>query len=224
MNPLTLAVGIARDYLYVVGRYVEALTASQRPDEFTEAGPKRPILLIPGIYEDWRFVRPVAVRLAAAGHPVHFVPELRRNRASIAHGAALAAAVIRSHDLDDVVIIAHSKGGLIGRLLMSEADTGSHVSHMVAINTPFVGNRLARYALGRELREFAPDDALYVRFSTELAANQNITSVFSSFDQVVPDGGTLQGAARNVTVPFVGHFRLLADPRVLSIVGVVADS
>ncbi|WP_419818709.1 esterase/lipase family protein [Glaciibacter flavus] len=224
MNPLTLLVGLVRDYLFVVARQREAITTRHRPDEFASTGTERPVLIIPGIYEDWRFMRPIAVRLAEAGHPVHFVPELRRNRDPIADSAALAADIIDGLGLRDVLIVAHSKGGLIGRLVMSDTEAGQRVGGMVAVNTPFAGSRLARYALRRELREFSPRDALFARLSTVVDANERITSVFSSFDQVVPDGSLLPGAARNIRLPFIGHFRLLADVRLLAIVDEEADA
>lgn len=223
MSPVTVAVGIVRDYLFVVSRHWEAITSRHRPDEFETGGAGRDILIIPGIYEDWRFMRPVARRLAAAGHAVHVLPELHRNRFPIADSAALAAATIVCRDLHDVLIVAHSKGGLIGKLVMSDADAGSRVSGMVAVNTPFVGSRLARYALRRELREFSPRDAQFVRFSSVDDANARITSVFSSLDQVVPDGSFLPGAARNIRLPSVGHFRLLVDPRLLAIIDEEAE-
>ncbi|MET0976261.1 MAG: alpha/beta hydrolase, partial [Leifsonia sp.] len=177
----------------------------------------------PGIYEDWRFMRPIVVRLAANGHPVHVIPGLRNNRATILDSARLVSDELAARDLRGVVIVAHSKGGLIGKqVLIDDADAG-RVAHMLAVNTPFAGSPYARFATQRELREFSPSDVLLQHFATIIDVNARITSVFSSVDPVIPDGSLLPGAHRNIRLPLLGHFRILADARLLAIIDAVAD-
>jgi pimeloyl-ACP methyl ester carboxylesterase len=221
MNPLKLAVDLARDYAYVVRRQYEVIATDPDPEEFAGSGSGRPIVVLPGIYEDWRFMRPLVLRLAERGHPVHVVPELRRNRATIARSAVIVREFIAARDLREVVLVAHSKGGLIGKQVLID-DVDGRIAHMVAVNTPFAGSRYARYAIRRELREFSPRDVLLQRFATILDINERITSVFSAVDPVVPDGSLLPGAHRNIRLPFLGHFRILADVRLLTIIDQVA--
>ncbi len=55
------------------------------------AGSARPVVLVPGVYERWQFLRPIADALAARGHPVHVIPELGINtRASPGLGSTRA--------------------------------------------------------------------------------------------------------------------------------------
>lgn len=222
MNPLSALVALARDYLFVLNRRWDSLVNREDPDEFVSAGPLRPVLLIPGIYEDWLFMHPIAERLAAAGHPVHVLPELKRNRQTIGDAAVLTAALLTRRDLHDVVVVAHSKGGLIGKALMG-LPAGDRITRMVAVNTPFAGSRWASYAVLRELRDFSPRGAVMRSSIGLVEVNERITSIYSSFDQVVPDGGRLEGA-HNIRLPFLGHFRLLADGRTLSIIDRLTDA
>ncbi|MEJ3403346.1 alpha/beta hydrolase [Rathayibacter sp. YIM 133350] len=223
MNPLAIGVSLVRDYAFVFARWWEAVSTRHDPNEYASSGSKRPVLMLPGIYEDWRFMRPVAARLAGAGHPVHLLPQLGYNRSRIAEAGRAAADLLASRGLSDVVIVAHSKGGLIGKWVMVESEERARITRMVAINTPFSGSRLARYAVRRELREFSPRDAALLRFSAITDVNARITSVYSSLDLVVPDGSFLAGAERNIRLPFAGHFRLLEDVRALAVVDEVVD-
>src|SRR5690606_27044173 len=118
----------------------------------------RPSSCCPASTRTWRLLGPLATALARAGHPVHAVPGLGYNRRPVADAADRTAAFLDEADLQGVVLVAHSKGGLVGkRVMLSPA--GSRVAGMVAVATPFRGSRYARYLLGRTLPAFSPRDA-----------------------------------------------------------------
>lgn len=39
-------------------------------------GTRHPVVLVPGVWEPWQFLRGIGERLHEAGHPVHVVPEV----------------------------------------------------------------------------------------------------------------------------------------------------
>jgi pimeloyl-ACP methyl ester carboxylesterase len=127
------------DYAYAAARQVAGLLSRTTPDAYTRPSPARgpAVLLLPGVWESWRFLEPLARALHDRGHPVHVVAPFGLNRQGVPHMADLAAAHVLEADLRDVVVVAHSKGGLIGKSLMGRADVGDRVLGMVAINTPF---------------------------------------------------------------------------------------
>ena len=181
------------------------------------AGDKAPVLLLPGVYETWQFLKPLAARLYAEGHPVHVLADLKRNVMPIPDAAALAARYLVDHDLRGVILVAHSKGGLIGKHLMLRDDPDSRVDRLIAIATPFSGSSRARYFLNRELRDFIPTGEVLAMLAANADVNSRITSVYGTLDAHIPEGSELPGAT-NVQFPVVGHFRILADERVISTV------
>ena len=123
-------------------------------------------------------------------------------------GRAVVSQYLAEHDLWDTAIVAHSNGGLIGKYAMLKTPAAARIARLVAICSPFSGSRYARYALAPSLRAFAPTHAttrLLVRGSS---VNRNITSIFGSFDPMIPTGSELPGA-RNTRVDVPGHFRIL---------------
>lgn len=172
------------------------------------------MLLIPGVFETWHYLEKLAEAIHARGHPVHFVHALGFNGRAIDETATLAQRFLREMDLTGVIIVAHSKGGLIGKRMMAVDDVEGRIERMIAINTPFSGSPLARYALGSAMREFRPDHPIVQTLQREEGVNSRITSLFSSFDQYIPDGSALEGA-ENVRLPLVGHFRPLGHPLVV---------
>ncbi|WP_294568756.1 triacylglycerol lipase [uncultured Arthrobacter sp.] len=210
------------DYAYVGFWQLHGLLVRDDPARYLEAGPepargtaKLPVLLIPGVYEPWQFMRPVAAHLHRAGHPVHVVEKLGYNRGSVPAMAALAAKYLEERDLRDVVIVAHSKGGLIGKYLMTLP--GSRVSRLVAINTPFSGSIYANFFVLPSIRAFAPRNRTLVSLGSNLEVNSRITSIYGRFDPHIPGGSFLKGA-RNIQLETMGHFRPIADRRVLKMV------
>jgi pimeloyl-ACP methyl ester carboxylesterase len=206
----------AADYAYAVDRQVRGLLSRTTPGSYTDPHPaRRPaVLLLPGVYESWRFLEPLARDLFRHGHPVHVVAPFGFNRGSIPDMADLAAAALRDEDLRDVVIVAHSKGGLIGKSVMGRADVRERVLGMIAVNTPFSGSPYARLLPLRSVRAFLPDDEVLTALSAQRADNGRIVSVATSFDPHIPGGSALPGA-RLVRLATPGHFRSLVDPELL---------
>jgi alpha-beta hydrolase superfamily lysophospholipase len=180
------------------------------------------VLLLPGIYESWRFLEPLAAHLHAAGHPVHVVTALGLNGRDVLDGARRAARYLRAADLRDVVVVAHSKGGLIGKALMLQdrrgaGARGARVRGMVAVATPWSGSSYAAFfPPGSAVRHLAPRARDVLALARERAVDDRIVAIVPAWDPHIPSGSRLDGARRNVAVAATGHFRVLADPGVLA--------
>ena len=207
---LQQGVAWARDYAWIVRAQVRA-TLRRRPGALA-SGEGAPVLLLPGIYETWLVMGSLARALHAAGHPVHAVPALGLNHRPLEASAQRAAARLVELGLDGVVLVAHSKGGLVGKLLLAHPEVASRVAGLVAVNTPFAGSVYARWFPARSVRALSPRDPYVVALARDVAAHARIWSVHARFDPHVPGGSALAGAV-NVRLPLDGHFRVLDDPR-----------
>ncbi len=210
MSPLYKAAAWLADYVYAGWRQLRGWVSLSKAEEFLE-GELAPVLVLPGVYEHWRFMLPLIRELHGQGHPVHIVDALRDNRAPVVAGARIADDYLAERDLHDVVIVAHSKGGLIGKHVMGFGESADRVRTMVAIATPFAGSRYAHYFVGRTMRDFRSDDETITLLTGTPAVNQRIVSVFARFDPHIPESSELAGA-RNVRIAGSGHFRILRHP------------
>jgi hypothetical protein len=201
-----------RDYVYAAKRQMRALTSRSRPGGF-QTGDLCPVVIIPGIYETWRFLQPLITRVRDAGHPVYVVGKLSWNTASVPDAARYVANFIADEHLTGVVILAHSKGGLIGKFVMIENDADARIVGMIAVAAPFSGSGYARYMLAPSLRSFAASNEHITGLNKNTETNRKIISIFAGFDPHIPEGSALAGA-RNIEIKTGGHFRLLADWRV----------
>lgn len=174
-----------------------------------------PIVIIPGVYETWRFMQPLVAALHSRGHPVHVLESLAHNRRPVVDAARTVTEFLEGEGITDALIVAHSKGGLAGKAVLT-GPAGDRIRGMVAIAAPFGGSRYARLLPVRTLRAFAPNDPEIMGLSTHLDVNSRIVSIFAEFDPHIPEGSELRGALKNVRLDTGGHFRILAHPRVMA--------
>jgi pimeloyl-ACP methyl ester carboxylesterase len=205
----------AVDYAWILRAQVRGVRLGT-PSAWDD-GQRAPVLLIPGVYETWAVMEPLARALHEAGHPVHTVPALGFNSRDLAGSARLVAQRIHRLDLDRVILVAHSKGGLIGKLVLGDPWLGGRVAGLVAVNTPFAGSGLASWFPTRAVRALRPADPVVQALSRTVDRNARIVSLSAPFDPHVPGRAALRGATE-VALPLDGHFRPLGDPRVHALV------
>ncbi len=207
------------DYAYVGYWQVHGFLVRADPAHYlmpTPGAPQglAPVLLIPGVYETWQFMKPVADHLHRAGHRVHVVQKLGYNRGTVPAMAELAAEYLEQHELTDVVVVTHSKGGLIGKFLLTMPKAAPRITRLVAINAPFSGSVYANFFVVPSIRAFSPRNSILRTLRANIELNARITSIYGRFDPHIPGGSFVEGA-RNVQLATMGHFRPIADPRVL---------
>ncbi|WP_203138599.1 esterase/lipase family protein [Microbacterium sp. JZ31] len=211
----------AADYAYAAAWQARSFANRTDPLWF-RTGDRAPIVIVPGVYESWKFLQPLVVALHDRGHQVHLLDPLRHNRQPVADGARIVADYLDKHDLRDVVIVAHSKGGLIGKHVMALGPATQRIYGMVAVASPFGGSRYADLMMLPTLRSFSPRDATIQALARETAVNARIVSIYGRFDPHIPGGSELAGA-HNVVLETGGHFRILAHPRVIAEVAAMAE-
>ena len=198
------------DYLYVSYWQIHSLLIRINEDTYRQKqqGKAIPIILIPGIYENWRFMKPIADLLYKKGYDIHVVNELKYNTGTIEEMAELVKQYILSHSISKCVIVAHSKGGLIGKYLLSNSGNSQTIKGMIALNTPFSGSRYAYLIPKKSIRIFLPKSPILSQLASNTEVNRYIISIYGLFDPHVPKGSHLQGA-KNIQLRTRGHFRVM---------------
>ena len=197
---------------------------------------KAPVILIPGILGRWGFLKHLGDRISLAGHPVYIVPELNYNVYTIPRSAQkvwgvivhavprlghilpdmpAGAHAIRSamerHAIDGAILVAHSKGGLIGKYLLIHHNHDQRIKGLVAIATPFSGSRMAKLIPLDPFKELRTDSDIIHELESHTAVNDRIISIIPEFDNHVwaERGSFLPGALKNIEVPISGHHKVL---------------
>ena len=212
---------LVRDYGFAVGWQLRSVLPDGRRLERWQRGGaagRPPIVLLPGVLERWHFMSVIAERLHRAGYPVHVVRSLGINRRGAPQQAEHVGAFLAERDLRDAIVVAHSKGGLIGKFAMLHREVGERIAGMVAVATPFNGSPYARFFLDPSIREFSPTNRVIRSLAVEREVNARIVSIWPAFDQHIPTTSWLPGARANIELPGTGHFRILSSRAVVDAV------
>ena len=216
------------DYGYVLRGYASMMAHREPPAHYLgHVVPERaPVILIPGILNTWAFMKRLGDRISFAGHPVYVIPELGYNIHDIPTSAQKLRSLIEKEGLSGVVLVAHSKGGLIGKYLLAHYDTDDRVSGMVAIAAPFSGSALAELVPHRALAELRADSEIVKDLEGHRAVNARIFSIIPEYDNHVwaERGSVLEGAAGNIDVPVSGHHKtLFSEPVSQAVLGAIEN-
>ncbi|MDB5162734.1 MAG: alpha/beta hydrolase [Candidatus Saccharibacteria bacterium] len=204
------------DYLYVAYWQIHDFFIHENAAQYLTPASKlteTPIILIPGIYENWQFMKPVAEVLYKAGHPIYIIDDLNFNTGDIEKMSELVDAFLNKSHITDCIIVAHSKGGLIGKYILANLNTHRKVKGMVALNTPFSGSLYAYLMPLKSTSIFKPNSPILGQLAANTEINKTIVSIYGLFDPHIPKGSFLQGA-QNLRLSTRGHFRIMNNSSV----------
>lgn len=208
----------AIDYIYLIKGQWLSYSYKNSPAHYLGqvSENKPPIILIPGLGEKWQFMKKIGDALSKDGHPVYIVPALGRNLKDIPQSAQIVYQLIEQEKLKKVILVAHSKGGLIGKYLMTNLDKNQQIEKLIAIATPWSGSHLAKILPGKNHHELKPDNPLIKDLAGQSSVNKKIISIYPEFDNHVwhKNGSYLDGA-KNVQLKIKGHHKILFDKDIL---------
>ncbi len=196
---------------------------------------KRPVLLLQGYGGTRRVFQVLERRLRRDGFNVFSlnlggifdtfntkpIPELAQLVAKKVEG------LYKRHDIrEKLVVIGHSKGGLIGRCYLKDFDGHRRVKTLITMGTPHNGNPWAMLGLltplaflTESIRQMTPMSPFIRRLNrTPWPEGVKIVSIFSKGDTVCPYPSavlkTPKGRVKNLEIQDVGHVEFLMKKRV----------
>ncbi len=175
----------------------------------------RPLVLVHGYACSrgvWWWLR---ARLETAGHTVasvslhppytsigKLVPQLRQR----------IEEVCRETGADQVVLIAHSMGGLVCRSYLARHG-GQRVERLVTIASPHAGTELARIGIGQNAREMEPGSLWLRDLATEAVPVPAISIRTPHDNYVMPQDNQRLPDAIDVELDGIGHLAVLYSRR-----------
>jgi pimeloyl-ACP methyl ester carboxylesterase len=178
-----------------------------------------PVLLLHGVMCNAGVWHPLKRQLAARGigplYALSYGPPLASIDVFAAQAAAKIDTIIEATGAAQVVIVAHSMGGLVARAYLRRWG-GARVRRVITIGTPHGGSMLARGLPGRSLAQMRPGNAWLAGLGEDAAAaGPRIVSLWSWHDSMVaPQTSSVLEHAENVALVGIAHNALLSHPEV----------
>ena len=211
----------AIDYTYMVRGALGAVIFRRPPKHYLGyvVDGKVPVVIIPGVFGKWGFMKKMADAISLLGHPVYIVSELGYNLFTIPHSASLVSHLLVKENLHNVIIVAHSKGGLIGKYTLIHHNEGNRIIGMVSLATPYSGSGMTKLLPVEPIKELHNDSAIILDIKRHTHVNHMITSISPMYDNHVwaEEGSYLEGA-KNIKIDVHGHHKIIYDKEVITTV------
>jgi triacylglycerol esterase/lipase EstA (alpha/beta hydrolase family) len=174
-----------------------------------------PVLLVHGVMCNagvwYGFRRRLAVLGISPIYAMSYGPPLASIERFADQLAEKIDVVLASTGARDVVIVAHSMGGLVSRAYLRRRG-GAKVRRLITIGAPHRGSMHARFFPGQSLAEMRPDNAWLDELNVERAQGVPVVSLWSWHDSMVtPQTSSYLDWAENVVLTGIGHNALLDD-------------
>jgi hypothetical protein len=196
------------EYLNIVKKHIEALFFINPPKKWRE-GTRGDIVLLPGFAETWVFFRTIGNGLNLLGYRIHTIGSLGRNFDSINVSVAKVKKFIESNHLQNIILLSHSKGGIIAKTLLDDPELSMIIKQSISIAVPYRGSFLG-YTQILSLHEFTPTSTIIKEVNRLSVNNSKIINLYPKIDNhVIPNKNLLLEGANNICVNIIGHNRVL---------------
>jgi pimeloyl-ACP methyl ester carboxylesterase len=209
------------DYGYMIHGALSSLVYITPPKHYLGhvVDGKVPVIIIPGVLGRWSFLKKLADTISLLGHPVYVVKGLGYNLYTIPDSSKLVESIIQREHLKDVIIVAHSKGGLIGKHVLIHHNQDNNVIGMITIATPYSGSAMAKLVPLDPIKELHNDSQIIKDINAHTSVNDKIISISPLYDNHVwAEKGSFLDGAKNITVQVHGHHKIVYDQSVIDLV------
>ena len=128
-------------------------------------------------------------------------------------------AVCAATGASQVILVAHSMGGLVARAYLRRFGN-ARVARLATLGSPHRGSELARFAMGENGRQMRPGSEWLAALNAPLAVPlpAAVISIYSCHDNyVMPQANAVLEGAVNLPVPGVGHLAMAFSPKIASV-------
>ncbi len=131
---------------------------------------------------------------------------------------ALPPAIQKETNRNDLALICHSKGGLVGSYFATHlAETNTRITDVITIGSPLAGTPLATLGPGYDAHEMRTDSKFHQELRKKMKERQEIrfSHIASAVDDIVPLSSALgKNPSRQLVLNDMGHVGLLFSSRV----------
>ncbi len=200
---------IVKDFIdeyKLLGKKLKEKKLKQAPPDEWKKGTKGDVVLVPGFNESWVFQKTLGNFLNNKGYRIHTVSSVEHNTHTIEYCVKEIKNYIANKNLMTVILLAHSKGGVIVRALLADPEIERRVKKAFTIAVPHKGT-LWGYAKFKNLHELSYKSKI---LKTLPAGSKKTINIYSKIDQhVIPNKNLFLEGAINEPVHIVGHTRIL---------------
>ena len=204
---IKIILNLITEYLLIAEYKIRGFLSKELPSTW-KSGEVSDVLIIQGLNEyviNFREFGDIANKLGFRVHGIDL-----HTRATVANIAQQYINFIKENDLRDIVIVCHSKGGIISKFLLDNyPEINKRVSKVISIAVPFGGSGLGWIPIWN-IPELGTNSKFIKKLLQKTENNVKFLNLYSELDNhvILSDSLRLSGAD-NRLINIIGHTRIL---------------
>lgn len=216
MNLLAIIYYLILEYLLILYLKIKGLFFRNPPVEW-QNGEKGDVVIILGFGETWVFLEKIAKYLHKKGSRIHFLPDYYYGVKPISKYVEILSKYIKDNKLKDIILLSHSKGGLIAKKYLDSENNANNVKLSITICSPYQGT-LYGYLKILSLKELKSREVTE-NINSVSNNNHKIINIYAKLDNhILPNKNALLPGGENIMVDIIGHTRILESEKTLKII------
>ncbi|MCA9392473.1 hypothetical protein KC614_04750 [candidate division WWE3 bacterium] len=181
------------------------------PDAWNH-GDKGDVVLIPGLHETAFSLLKVGNVLNVLGYRIHTIPDFS-SIAPVQKIHERLENVVKSLDGEEIILVSHSKGGVVARYFLTQSPLADRVKSAVTISAPHHGSLFGKLQY-HNLHELDHNSEVLMTINDSPDHAKKIINIYPRLDNhVLPNRNLLLDGAKNIEIDIVGHTRILASDK-----------
>jgi len=185
-----------------------------KPPQKWKTGSKGNVILLQGVNGKWHEFEKIGNLLNSFGYRVHYINELGYNLMPLARGFQIVKNFIKLKGFKDCVLICHSKGCIIAKLLLNDSETSELIRQTILICSPNSGSIMAVF--NPFAWELLPKTKYIKGFNLDSRQFKKITNLYPISDNhIVPTSSLYFKNVKNYQIPVYGHTLIMESKELL---------
>jgi len=195
------------EYLLIAYKQLEPIFKPQPSIKWQNCH-KGTIILIQGLHESWTFLESIGNHFNQKGYKILTIPQIKTNTIPTLEAVKICKRFIEKQNLINLIIIAHSKGGIVARYLLQDLTIANRIDKVISIATPYKGSRLV--AILPNAHDLSPDSPTIKTIQIPLSGENKTYNFYPIFDNhIIPNDSLILPSIHNHKINIVGHTRIL---------------
>ncbi|MBP9782029.1 hypothetical protein KBC89_05235 [Candidatus Woesebacteria bacterium] len=208
---------LATEYVLIIKYKCRSVLVRKPPTAWSQ-GSRGNVVIVPGFGETWTGLATIATSLNTDGYKIFVVHDLGRNFVPLESGVRMVKNLIAQENLKNVVLLSHSKGGVIGKLLLDDQDFSKRIQQSISIAVPYKGS-IFGYPRILSLAELIPGSCEIKSLNSATKNNSKILNLYPTLDNhVIPNRNLILEGANNICINIVGHTRILEAKETIAVI------
>lgn len=205
-----LLIDLVEQYSYSITKYF----ISHKIPTYWANGDKGDVILVPGFADDHIFLMKIGEELNKNGYKIHSATQsikgFNTTTLSVQELATKLAGYIAQNNMTNIILVGHSKGGIVAKYLLENfGQISDKIKNVFTIASPHQGTIFAYVGIFH-LHQLTPGSNLIKTLKTQTANTHKITNIYPKFDNtIVPNKNLILDGAINQQIKIVGHTRIL---------------